>query len=88
MNKSITLAPKKELKKNLGISFGIAVMVGSIIGTGILRNPGSVADLLQNKWLIILAWTCGGIYVLLAIGSLAELAKWNTYRKRKTKDWR
>jgi len=65
---------KRELKKILGSAFGIAVMVGGIIGAGILYNPGSVAAMLQDKRLIILAWFLGGIYVLLAINSLAELA--------------
>lgn len=65
---------KYRLKKILGLGFGIAVMVGTIIGSAILRTPGSVASILQNQWLIILGWICGGIYVLLAIGSLAELA--------------
>lgn len=66
--------PKRELKKILGSAFGIAVMVGGIIGVGILRTPGPVAEMLQDKWLILLAWTLGGCYVLLAVNSLAELA--------------
>ncbi len=66
--------PKRELKKILGSAFGIAVMVGGIIGVGILRSPGSVAEMLPDKWLIILAWTLGGLYVLLAVNSIAELA--------------
>lgn len=68
------LRRKGELKQILGSAFGIAVMVGGIIGVGILRAPGSVADLLQDKWLILLGWTMGGVYVLLAVNSLAELS--------------
>ncbi len=49
-------------------------MVGGIIGVGILRNPGSVATMLTEKWLILTAWTLGGLYVLLGVNSLAELA--------------
>lgn len=67
-------AGKYRLKKVLGLGFGIAVMVGGIIGVGILRNPGLVAAILPYKWLIIFAWIFGGIYVLMALGSLAELA--------------
>jgi basic amino acid/polyamine antiporter, APA family len=69
-----SLPAKNQLKKILGSAFGIAVMVGGIIGVGILRNPGTVAEMLQNKWLIMAAWVLGGCYVLLAINSLAELA--------------
>ncbi|MEJ7827783.1 MAG: APC family permease [Segetibacter sp.] len=72
--KTSSKRPKRELKKVLGLSFGIAVMVGGIIGVGILRNPGSVATFIPDKWLIISAWVFGGVYVLLALGSLAELA--------------
>lgn len=62
-----------ELKKILGVAFGIALVVGNVIGAGILRNPGTVAKYVQNYWLIISCWAFGGIYVLIAVGSYAEL---------------
>ena len=65
---------KRELKKFLGPAFGLAVMVGGTIGVGILRTPGPIAALVQNGWLMIAVWIIGGIYVLIAAGSLAELA--------------
>ena len=74
MNNLISPAPKRELKKILGSAFGIAVMVGGIIGVGILRNPGSVATMLPEKWLILTAWILSGLYVFLGVNSLAELA--------------
>jgi APA family basic amino acid/polyamine antiporter len=63
-----------QLKKALGFSFGIAIMVGSTIGVGILRTPGAIAGLLDNYWLVIACWILGGIYVLIGVGSYAELA--------------
>ncbi len=63
-----------SLQKTLGLGFGLAVMVGSVIGVGILRTPGTVAVALQSPALIMAVWALGGVYVLLAIGSLAELA--------------
>ena len=63
-----------HLKKALGYSFGIAILVGSTIGAGILRTPGIIAGLLNNYWLIIACWIVGGIYILLGVGSYAELA--------------
>ena len=63
-----------HLKKALGYSFGIAILVGSTIGAGILRTPGIIAGLLNNYWLIIACWIAGGIYVLLGVGAYAELA--------------
>ncbi len=63
-----------QLKKALGFGFGIAILVGSTIGVGILRTPGAIAGMLDNYWLIIACWILGGIYVLIGVGSYAELA--------------
>jgi APA family basic amino acid/polyamine antiporter len=50
------------------------VLIGATIGVGILRTPGSIAGLLNNYWLIIVCWVFGGVYVLMGVGSVAELA--------------
>ncbi|WP_291149336.1 APC family permease [Flavobacterium sp. UBA7680] len=65
---------KNQLKKSLGLSFNIAVLIGGTIGVGILRTPGSIADLLNNYWLILASWLFGGLYVLFGANSYAELA--------------
>jgi len=67
------VSPTHQLKKILGVAFGVALVVGNVIGVGILRNPGTVANYLQNYWLIIGCWVFGGIYVLIAVGAYAEL---------------
>jgi APA family basic amino acid/polyamine antiporter len=63
-----------QLKKALGFSFGIAILVGSTIGVGILRTPGAIAGMMDNYWLIIACWILGGLYVLIGVGSYSELA--------------
>jgi len=63
-----------QLKKTLGLSFNIAVLIGGTIGVGILRTPGSIAGLLDNYWLILVSWIFGGLYVLLGANSYSELA--------------
>src|SRR5215203_6084289 len=63
-----------KLLKILGIGFGVAISVGAAVGVGILRNPGGVAQQLGSVWLIMLAWTLGGVYCLLGANYLAELA--------------
>ncbi|MCP2027202.1 APA family basic amino acid/polyamine antiporter [Flavobacterium sp. HSC-32F16] len=63
-----------QLKKSLGLSFNIAVLIGGTIGVGILRTPGSIAGLLNNYWLIIASWLFGGLYILLGANSYSELA--------------
>lgn len=65
---------KNQLKKSLGLSFNIAVLIGGTIGVGILRTPGTIAEMLNNYWLIIASWLFGGLYVLLGANSYAELA--------------
>lgn len=65
---------QNQLKKTLGLSFNIAVLIGGTIGVGILRTPGAIADLLNNYWLIIASWLFGGLYVLLGANSYSELA--------------
>ena len=69
-----TTTKPNQLKKALGFSFGIAILVGSTIGVGILRTPGAIAGMLDNYWLIIGCWILGGIYVLIGAGTYAELA--------------
>lgn len=65
---------QNQLKKTLGLSFNIAVLIGGTIGVGILRTPGSIAGLLNNYWLILASWIFGGLYVLLGANSYSELA--------------
>jgi APA family basic amino acid/polyamine antiporter len=74
MEKSLSGSPKHELKKVLGVSFGVAVMIGGTIGAGILRTPGTIALMLDNYWLIVLCWLFGGIYVLMGVSSFSEMA--------------
>ncbi len=70
----LNIRPNQKLFAGLELAFGVAVGVGSVIGVGILRTPGSIAALVGSPWLIMLCWALGGIYVLLGVGSYAELA--------------
>jgi APA family basic amino acid/polyamine antiporter len=65
---------KNHLKKNLGLSFGIAILIGGTIGVGILRTPGAIAGMLAHYWAIIFCWVLGGVYILIGINTYAELA--------------
>ena len=62
-----------HLLRVLGAGFGVAVGVGTSIGSGILRTPGEVANQLGGVPLILAVWTLGGVYSLLACSSAAEL---------------
>lgn len=62
-----------KLLKILGVTFGIAVTVGGMIGLGILRTPGTIAAQLGSSWLILAVWVVGGVYALLGVLQVAEL---------------
>ncbi len=65
---------QNPLLRILGVGFGVAVVIGGTVGVGILRSPGAVAAHLGSGWLILLVWTLGGLYTLLAANNTAELA--------------
>ena len=54
------------------MAFGLAVLVGTTIATGIMRTPGEVAARLPNSTLFIAVWVVGGLYALLGAMALAE----------------
>ncbi|MCY4399607.1 MAG: amino acid permease [Gemmatimonadetes bacterium] len=63
-----------EMKRVLRVRDGLSITVGIIIGAGILRTPGLIADYLGNGWLILAVWLLGGIVAGLSTLVLAEMA--------------
>ncbi|WP_420147320.1 APC family permease [Spirosoma sp.] len=64
---------QNQLKKLLGVGFGVAVTIGGTIGTGILRKPGPIAQDIGNPSLIIAVWLAVGLYALAGSLSVMEL---------------
>jgi APA family basic amino acid/polyamine antiporter len=62
-----------ELLRILGIGFGLAVVVGGIVGQGIMRTPGIVAGALPSPMLIIGVWALGGLMILIDACATVEL---------------
>jgi basic amino acid/polyamine antiporter, APA family len=62
-----------RLQRILGVTFGLAVIVGSTLGVGILRTPGLVAAQLGTSGAILSVWIAGGLYTLLGSICLTEL---------------
>lgn len=58
----------------LGVVFGLSVTVGNTIGSGILRTPGVVAQLLPSPTAFLAVWVLGALYAALGANALAELA--------------
>jgi APA family basic amino acid/polyamine antiporter len=66
-------AANGDLRRILGVGFGLAVIVGSTLGIGILRTPGLVAAQLPSRSSILAVWLVGGLYTLLGSVCLTEL---------------
>ena len=64
----------RSLQKILGVGFGLAIAFGTMVGVGILRLPGAVAAAVGSPSLVMLCWTVGGLYTVLAALSITELA--------------
>lgn len=80
---------QNQLKKLLGVGFGVAVTIGGTIGTGILRKPGPIAQDIGNPTLIIAVWLAVGVYALAGSLSVMELGTmlpkagaWYVYARR------
>ena len=62
-----------QLQMRLGLVFALAISVGNIIGSGIMRTPGLVADQVPVVWMVIALWALGGLHVMLSANIVAEL---------------
>jgi APA family basic amino acid/polyamine antiporter len=83
-----------QLRRLLGLGFGLAVIVGSTIGIGILRTPGLVASHLPSSSALLILWVVGGVYTLLGAVCMAELGTmmpraggYYVYARRAFGDW-
>ncbi len=72
---SATPAPAapRSLLKVLGVAFGLAIIVGNTIGSGILRTPGDVAAALPSPAWFLGVWIAGAAYSFLGAMTMAEL---------------
>jgi len=70
--KNSTVLPP-SLRKELTLFDGVAVVVGTIIGSGIFLIPSSIAAQLNSLWAVLFVWVVGGILTLFGALSLAEL---------------
>ncbi|HEX9501611.1 MAG TPA: amino acid permease, partial [Thermoanaerobaculia bacterium] len=64
---------RRSLLRVLGLTFGLAVIIGNTIGAGIFRTPGEIAAHLPTFWPFMSIWIIGGLYALLGANALAEL---------------
>jgi basic amino acid/polyamine antiporter, APA family len=63
-----------ELLQVLGVTFGIAVAIGAMIGVGILRAPSIIARDVPDAYLILALWLIALLHAVLEANVIAELA--------------
>ena len=62
------------LLRALGPLMATAVVVGTVIGSGVFKKPQSVADNVHHFGLAAMVWVLGGVLVLLGALAYAEVA--------------
>jgi APA family basic amino acid/polyamine antiporter len=61
------------LRRNLGLSAVIAVVMGDILGSGIFFTPGELATVAHHPWQVYFIWILCGLIVLCGALTLGEL---------------
>ena len=67
------LASPPTLRKELNLFDAVAIVVGTIIGSGIFLIPSSIAAQLNSLGAVLLVWLVGGLLTLFGALSLGEL---------------
>ena len=74
MADGIHLASRRlELSRDLGVSHASAVVVGTIIGSGIFLVPAEMMQAVGSAKLVYLAWIVGGLLSFFGALTYAEL---------------
>ena len=64
---------EQGLTRALPSKFVLAVTIGGVIGLGILRGPGEIAEVIPDPFFYLALWFLGGLFVLLSTAVSAEL---------------
>ncbi len=59
--------------RQIGLGSGVAVLVGSTIGSGIFKSPSGIAEKLPGPLPMLAVWSVGGLCVLCGALSLSEV---------------
>jgi basic amino acid/polyamine antiporter, APA family len=66
--------PSHALPRRVGLWSAIAIVIGSIIGSGIFRSPAGIASKLPGPLPMLAVWVVGGAFALCGVLTLAEVA--------------
>ena len=70
----MTDTPAPTLRRQLGLWSAIAVLIGSTIGSGIIRSPAGIAAKLPGPLPLMSVWVAGGLVAICGALTLAEIA--------------
>ncbi len=73
MSQTADTASRSALSRDLGISHASAIVVGTIIGSGIFLVPAEMMQAVGSAWLVYVAWIVGGALSLAGAITYAEL---------------
>lgn len=63
------------LRRQLGLSAVVALVVGNMLGSGIFFTPGELAAVAQHPWQVHFIWALCGVITLCGALTLAELCR-------------
>ena len=63
-----------DLKRSLGLVAGLAIVIGTVIGSGIFRVPQEMVNNVGTMRMVFLVWVVGGVLSLAGALTYAELA--------------
>ena len=67
------MAKPQEFQRTIGLSTATALIITTIIGSGIFMRPAEMAALLGSPGLIFLVWIIAGLFTMLSVMVLAEI---------------
>lgn len=68
------MAHEQGFPRTIGLTTATALVITSIIGSGIFMRPAEMAGLLGSPLLLMLVWIIAGVFTLLSIMVIAEIA--------------
>jgi len=69
-----TNSDNKDLPRTIGLWSAVAILIGSVIGSGIFRSPAAIADRVPDATAMMLVWVAGGAFALCGALTVAELS--------------
>src|SRR5882724_1239925 len=67
------MAERPQLKRALGLYATTAIVIGSVVGSGIFSSPSQMARDLPSAWMLLSVWLFTGVLTLFGAFTQCEL---------------